>query len=721
MATNKPANVSSKIWASLGDVEAPTDAKMETGWVAEVPKAQVENWVQNRQDAFNAHVNERGIAEWDATTDYIANKSYVQDSSGTVYRAVQNTGPSTVVQNPTTDGTNTYWVVAFAGGSLDVYTKGQADARFVKNSELPDASAIPGRLAALEQFDADLAGATGPGNGAAMVAYASRSVGDKLAESVSFFDYMTSAEIADAKSGSPVLDHYAAIQQCLNDAPPGAEILINPDGVFRTTQKLSRTTRCRLVVAGTLLGDFSEPQALLEFSTGPQPVGVPVYYEPPSTLAGVSVHFAGGTLDWGMDNTDFVYVYGDVKPWWTYCTLFMDRCTDVEITGAGTVRRGLVSSLFIRRAQDVTVDARLHIRDTVWDNGFSVSSVVNTTGLNDGTDPSLWNRVRIKGLVCYNNRAFGANAFDCIDVVFEDCIAFENGNGYSVETPGYSRTRNSRVKFKNCKAIGHSLGNAEDFLYGAGFYVDGSGTEIDASCVADGNYRNIVVSVSRDVILDGDFRGAVLDNIVVAQGVADPLLSPEVTVGSNARIRAAGGWGLTARGCNRITICDGAEITGNAVGPININNSGGAAYNQGGGVVTIGSATVRGNGAGMLGAEYVAEFHMLNTLITSGAATGVYVDHVGLARLMHLSVHDSGLGALSGTGGLAVFLGPYVTLGHVAGLITDAESPLSNQSVGKVGMTNEGVADSTATDIPGVVSGLNLVISRLRAAGVINS
>ena len=140
MATNKPANVSSKIWAALGDVETPTDAKMETGWVAEVPKAQVENWVQNRQDAFNAHVNERGIAEWDATTDYLANKSYVQDSSGTVYRAVQNTGPSTVVQNPTTDGANTYWVVAFAGGSLDVYTKGQADARFTNSVSLADST-----------------------------------------------------------------------------------------------------------------------------------------------------------------------------------------------------------------------------------------------------------------------------------------------------------------------------------------------------------------------------------------------------------------------------------------------------------------------------------------------------------------------------------------------------------------------------------------------------
>lgn len=114
MATNKPANISSKIWAALGDVETPTDVKMETGWVAEVPKAQVENWVQNRQDAFNAHVNERGIAEWDATTDYIANKSYVQGSNGNLYKSVQNTGPTTVVQDPTTDTVGTYWALAFS-------------------------------------------------------------------------------------------------------------------------------------------------------------------------------------------------------------------------------------------------------------------------------------------------------------------------------------------------------------------------------------------------------------------------------------------------------------------------------------------------------------------------------------------------------------------------------------------------------------------------------
>lgn len=135
MAVTKPSHLSSKMWANTGSLETPDDVKIDSGWVAEVPKSQVENWVQNRQDRAIGHINERGIAEWDASTDYLAGKSYVQDSSGTVYRAVQNTGPSTAPQNPATDIANTYWTVAFSAGELDTYTKAQADERFLHYEE----------------------------------------------------------------------------------------------------------------------------------------------------------------------------------------------------------------------------------------------------------------------------------------------------------------------------------------------------------------------------------------------------------------------------------------------------------------------------------------------------------------------------------------------------------------------------------------------------------
>lgn len=123
MATNKPINISNKIWAALGDVEAPSDGKMETGWAAEVPKAQIENWVQNRQDSFNAHVNERGIAEWDSSTDYLAGKSLVQGSDGVVYRCVLASGPTTSAKDPVTNVITGFWEKAFfndsEGSSLD--------------------------------------------------------------------------------------------------------------------------------------------------------------------------------------------------------------------------------------------------------------------------------------------------------------------------------------------------------------------------------------------------------------------------------------------------------------------------------------------------------------------------------------------------------------------------------------------------------------------------
>lgn len=116
MAITKPSM--NKLWASGGAVVQPSDTKIETGWTAEVPPHQWENWIQHRQDEFLAHVNERGIPEWDGLTDYLASgKSYVQGSDGIVYMSVAASGPATTVQDPTTDVTDTYWKSAFAVAS----------------------------------------------------------------------------------------------------------------------------------------------------------------------------------------------------------------------------------------------------------------------------------------------------------------------------------------------------------------------------------------------------------------------------------------------------------------------------------------------------------------------------------------------------------------------------------------------------------------------------
>lgn len=112
MATTKPDYTYK--WASDGDKIAPSNSKIQTGWSPEIPPYQWENWVQNRQDEMLAHINERGIAEWDNKTDYIAGKSYVQGSDGVVYVAVSDNGPTSTISNPTADSSGAYWKSAFS-------------------------------------------------------------------------------------------------------------------------------------------------------------------------------------------------------------------------------------------------------------------------------------------------------------------------------------------------------------------------------------------------------------------------------------------------------------------------------------------------------------------------------------------------------------------------------------------------------------------------------
>lgn len=97
------------VWASTGSKLAPDVAKINQGWVVEIPPHEFDNWMQNRQDALLAHLNQLGIPQWDATVEYQAGKSYVQGTNtGTVYRALTthtNINPETDIQNN--------WAVAF--------------------------------------------------------------------------------------------------------------------------------------------------------------------------------------------------------------------------------------------------------------------------------------------------------------------------------------------------------------------------------------------------------------------------------------------------------------------------------------------------------------------------------------------------------------------------------------------------------------------------------
>lgn len=104
------------LWSSGGATVAPSNVKIQTGWTAEVPPFQWENWSQNRQDQAIAHILQHGISVWDTVTEYQASKSYVQGSDGLLYKA--RTTHTNV--NPVTDTSFVNWTKALSGGLLSV-------------------------------------------------------------------------------------------------------------------------------------------------------------------------------------------------------------------------------------------------------------------------------------------------------------------------------------------------------------------------------------------------------------------------------------------------------------------------------------------------------------------------------------------------------------------------------------------------------------------------
>jgi hypothetical protein len=128
----KPSDIN-KIWASAGDVLAPSDSKIATGWAVEIPPRQWFNYIDQKQDQAIAHINQHGIPVWDNTTEYqyslSGTKSICMGSDGTIYRAKQ----VSINQNPVTDTSDTYWEIAFANVA-DFYTQTQSDARYLQKS-----------------------------------------------------------------------------------------------------------------------------------------------------------------------------------------------------------------------------------------------------------------------------------------------------------------------------------------------------------------------------------------------------------------------------------------------------------------------------------------------------------------------------------------------------------------------------------------------------------
>jgi hypothetical protein len=159
----KPARLEN-IWASAGDkTPAPDDAKVATGFIIEIPIIEQFNYIDNKQDAMLAHINQKGIPQWDSVSSYLVNQSYVQGSNGIIYIAKTN---NTNV-NPVTDVTFVNWDIAFYR-RFDLYTKTESDGRYCRRtSNLADlSSAVDGRtnLGVYSKSEADTKYLTYTGN-----------------------------------------------------------------------------------------------------------------------------------------------------------------------------------------------------------------------------------------------------------------------------------------------------------------------------------------------------------------------------------------------------------------------------------------------------------------------------------------------------------------------------------------------------------------------------
>lgn len=127
----KPSGVDlNRIWAETGNKVDPGATKTAEGWLPEVPTCEVDNYMYYKRDKFIAHINQRGFPEWDSTTEYQANKSYIQGSDGTVFKCTQTHSNKNPVSAP---DTTSYWVIAFDPFDTS-YTKAEGDLRYLQVS-----------------------------------------------------------------------------------------------------------------------------------------------------------------------------------------------------------------------------------------------------------------------------------------------------------------------------------------------------------------------------------------------------------------------------------------------------------------------------------------------------------------------------------------------------------------------------------------------------------
>lgn len=109
----KPTGLN-KIWATEGVATPPSDSKIQQGWNVEAPPYQIQNYINQKHDQFDAHVNQHGLPVWDSETEYQGGFGWTMGSNGSLYFCkVTNTN-----NNPVTDLSETYWRKVLDGANV---------------------------------------------------------------------------------------------------------------------------------------------------------------------------------------------------------------------------------------------------------------------------------------------------------------------------------------------------------------------------------------------------------------------------------------------------------------------------------------------------------------------------------------------------------------------------------------------------------------------------
>lgn len=218
-AINKPSEFN--IWASAGSAIAPTNEKYAEGWVVEAPPHQTFNYLLKKHDTAIAHCNQYGFFEWDATTEYQANKSWTLGSNGSIYFCkVTNTN-----NNPVTDVSESFWRKVMDGNTVLTFPN---TSTYIRNTFLPSADAATAR---------SNLGITTVGNNLATAASAT-AARSSLGSGVIGDQLFTSASAVSARSILGVVDADNSTKGLVQRATDTETILGVDDTKFLTPKKL---------------------------------------------------------------------------------------------------------------------------------------------------------------------------------------------------------------------------------------------------------------------------------------------------------------------------------------------------------------------------------------------------------------------------------------------------------------------------------------------------